>query len=86
MPRLKRYQNPSFQQVSLTLGFVSLIAWFIPLIGLPAALTGIVCGLKSRVSENGQVGDKRTGDLAVVLNCLGLALAVVHGVLGSIAG
>ncbi|MBP3753911.1 MAG: DUF4190 domain-containing protein [Lachnospiraceae bacterium] len=63
---------------SLVLGIISLIAWFIPLFGLPISIVGLVLGIKSVKSE------KRGMAIAgIVTSSIGLILSVVNGALGA---
>jgi len=63
---------------SLVLGIVSLIAWFIPLLGLPISIVGLVLGIKSVKSE------KRGMAIAgIVMSSIGLVLTIINGALGA---
>ena len=60
--------------VSLVLGICSLIAWFIPLLGFPVSIIGLILGIK----------DKYTA--GIVLNVIGLALTVGNSAIGAFMG
>ncbi|MEM6333780.1 MAG: DUF4190 domain-containing protein [Planctomycetota bacterium] len=63
---------------SLVLGCVAMIAWCIPLVGLPVAVVGLVLGILDRQSS------KRGMAIAgIVLSAIGLALSLVNGVVGA---
>lgn len=63
---------------SLTLGIVSMFAWFCPMIGLPVSILGIVFGSISR--------KKRPGAMAlagIILSIIGLMLSLVNAIWGA---
>ncbi len=59
---------------SLVLGILSLIFWLIPFFGLPIAIVGLVFGVRRHYT---------TG---IVLNVIGLALAVANAAVGAYMG
>jgi len=66
---------------SLVLGIIGLIAWVIPLFGLPIAVTGLIFGIKSLDST------KRTRAIAGVTLCIiGLVLTIVNASIGAYLG
>lgn len=80
----KKLKNPSSAAVSFILGVSSLMVWIIPLVGVPVALVGLILGVKQGI-DKGEKGE--TGKItrwAIGLNSFGLALAVVHGLLGTL--
>ncbi len=71
---------------ALVLGIVSLVAWLLPLVGLPVAVVGIVLGFLAR----GRVarGEATNGGAArwgLVLSVIGLVLTLGNAVLGAMA-
>jgi len=63
---------------SLVLGLVGLIAWFLPIIGVPVTVSGLVLGI---LSLN---GPKRTfAIVGLVLCIIGLIASMVNGALGA---
>ena len=66
---------------SLVLGIIGLVAWCIPLIGLPITITGLVLGLQDwKLSRSGLA-------LAGAILCgLGLAAGGVNAVIGAYLG
>lgn len=60
------------------LGLLSLLAWCIPLFGLPITVVGLVLSIKGRKSEYSGLAIA-----GIVLNAIGLALTLVNGALGA---
>jgi hypothetical protein len=66
---------------SLVLGIIGMLAWCIPIIGLPVTIVGLVFGIKSMNSS------KRGMAIAgVVLNIIGLFASVVNAAIGAYLG
>jgi K+ transporter len=63
---------------ALVLGVASLIAWCLPIVGLPVSITGIVFALKAQ----GQTGGSRA-IAGLILNIIGLCLSVFNAALGA---
>lgn len=63
------------------LGFVNLITWIIPLIGLPLAIWGLVASIKAKTAG---AGGKATAGL--VLNILALLLVIANAAIGAYLG
>ncbi len=65
----------------LVLGIVSMVAWFIPLIGLPMSIIGIV------YSSKGLKSAKRGKAIAgLVLSIIGLVLSLINAAWGAYLG
>lgn len=62
---------------SLVLGIISMIAWCLPIIGLPVAIAGLVLGVLDRQSS--KAGMAIAG---IVLSSVGLALSLINAALG----
>lgn len=62
----------------LVLGIIGLLAWIIPLIGLPVTIIGLVKGIKASPST------KRT--VSIVLCIIGLVLTIINGAIGAYTG
>jgi len=63
---------------SLVLGIVGLIAWFLPIFGVPVTVTGLVLGILSLK------GPKRAFAIAGIVLCvIGLLASMVNGALGA---
>ena len=66
---------------SLVLGIIGLIAWFLPIVGFPVTIVGLVLGIK------GMKSIKRDRAVAgVVLSIIGLVATVINSALGAIMG
>jgi hypothetical protein len=65
---------------SLVLGIISMIAWLLPILGLPIAIVGVVLGHKARRLPV-QQGMAITG---LVLSYIALGLAVINAIAGTI--
>ena len=58
--------------IPLILGVVSLIAWLIPIVGLPVSICGVVCSAK-----NGQNG-------CLAMSIIGFVLALINSIVGAV--
>ena len=63
---------------SLVLGIVSLIAWLLPIVGLPVSIVGLVLGCKTVKSDK-----KVMAIVGIVLSSIGLNLTIINGALGA---
>lgn len=66
---------------SLCLGLFGLLAWLLPIIGLPTTITGLVLGIKS---VNGP--RKGMATAGIVLCIIGLVLSTGNAALGAYLG
>jgi hypothetical protein len=66
---------------SLCLGLFGLIAWFLPIIGFPVTITGLVLGIKSLSGPRN--GMATTG---IVLCIIGLVLSTANAAIGAYLG
>ena len=64
--------NPNAALTGFILGIVSLVAWLLPIIGIPVAIVGLVFSIK---------GSKTSG---IVMNIIGLVLAAINSALGAV--
>ena len=64
---------------SFILGIVSTVAWFIPIIGAPVTIVGLIMGILGRKSSR-----KWMAIVGIVLCSIFLIATVVNGVLGAI--
>lgn len=62
---------------SLVLGIVVLVAWLLPLLGLPVGAAGLICGIMGRRSAR-----RGMAVAGIVMSVIGLVLAVGNGILG----
>ena len=66
---------------SLCLGLFGLIAWFLPIIGLPTTITGLVLGIKSMNGPR-----KGMAIAGIVLCIIGLVAATANAAIGAYLG
>ena len=66
---------------SLVLGIIGLIAWLIPLFGLPISIVGLILGIKDMKSHN-----RGLAIAGIVLCILGLVLAIINASIGAYMG
>lgn len=64
---------------SFILGLVSIVAWFIPIIGAPVTIVGLVMGILGRKSSR-----KKMAIAGIILCSVFLVVTVVNGVIGAI--
>lgn len=63
---------------SLVLGIIGLVAWYIPLFGLPITVIGLVMGFSAKkVAPSGKV------TAGIVLSIIGLVLSVINAAAGA---
>lgn len=62
---------------SLVLGLVGLLAWFIPLFGLPISIVGLVMGIKGKRSKN-----RGMAIAGIVLSILCLIATIINSIIG----
>jgi hypothetical protein len=60
---------------SLTFGYISLVAWLLPIVGLPVAIVGII-----RAKKEAAQGVKKTG---LFLCYIGLVLSLINAIFGA---
>ena len=66
---------------NITLGIIGLIAWYIPILGLPITIVGLVLGIKGMKSNNR--GMAITG---VVFCIIGLVASIINAAIGAYMG
>lgn len=71
-------EKTSMAAASLILGIIGLVAWFIPLAGLPVTITGFILGRKARLSPQRGLALSGMG-----LSLIGLLLSNVNGYFGA---
>ena len=66
---------------SLVLGIIGMVAWFLPFLGFPITITGLVLGVK------GRAGTKRgLATAGVVLCIIGLSFTSINSIAGAVMG
>jgi hypothetical protein len=73
--------NPTKISISVWLGLVSLVAWFLPLIGLPLSLISIGKGLNDLYSRSHRLA--RTG---IYISLIGLMFTMANAAIGFYMG
>ena len=66
---------------SLVLGIVGMLAWLLPIIGLPVAITGLVFGVRSLNSVN-----KGMAFAGLTLSIIGTVLSIINASIGAYMG
>jgi hypothetical protein len=66
---------------SLVLGIVGMLAWLLPIIGLPVAITGLVFGVRSLNSVN-----KGMAIAGLTLSIIGTVLSIINASIGAYMG
>ena len=66
---------------SLCLGLLGLVAWLLPIIGLPVTITGLVLGIQSRSGPR-----KGMATAGIVLCIIGLVASSVNAAIGAYLG
>jgi len=65
--------NSDLAIASLVLGIISLLAWLLPILGIPVAVVGLVFGVMSRNSSR-----RRMAIAGMVMSAIGLLAVVVN--------
>jgi hypothetical protein len=68
---------PVTNKTGYYVGIASLIAWFIPLIGVPVSIIGLYLG--NRELKNGENAIVRKG---IMFSAIGLILSIINGAAG----
>jgi len=66
---------------SLVLGIVGMLAWLLPIIGLPVTITGLVFGIRSMNSAN-----KGIAITGLTLSIIGIVLSIIDAAIGAYMG
>lgn len=66
---------------SLVLGLIGMVAWFIPLFGLPITIVGLVLGIKGLASSR-----RGLATAGVVLCIIGLVASIANSAIGAYMG
>jgi uncharacterized membrane protein len=66
---------------SLVLGIVGMLAWLLPIIGLPVSITGLVFGVRSMNSVN-----KGMAIAGLTLSIIGVVLSIINASIGAYMG
>ena len=80
-PTNSPYDRRGQAVASLVLGLVALIAWIIPLFGMPITIIGLVLGIKSLKSTG-----RRMAIAGIVLCLVFLVATLINGVWGAYEG
>ena len=65
----------------MVLGIVGLLAWLLPIIGLPITIVGLVLGVKGRRSDL-----RGMATAGFVLSIIGLTFTVINATVGAVLG
>jgi len=63
---------------ALILGLIGLLAWFIPLIGFPITITGLIFGIAGRKRKR-----KGAALAGMILSAICLAATIINSVIGA---
>ena len=66
---------------SLVLGIIGLIAWFIPLLGFPVTIVGLIFGVLGQKSSK-----KAIAVAGLVLSIVGLVVTIINSAIGAYQG
>jgi hypothetical protein len=75
---LERQGKNGMASTSLVLGSIGLLAWCLPIAGLPLTITGLVMGVKGLKSYK-----QGAATAGIVLNIIGLTLSLLNAALGA---
>ena len=71
--------NKGKATASMVLGICSLIAWCLPILGIPCSIVGLTLGLKSKDSSN-----RGMAIAGIVMSSIGLGLSLINSIAGVI--
>jgi len=66
---------------ALVLGIVGLVAWFIPLFGLPVTIVGLILGVIGQKKKK-----KRIALAGMILSIIGLVATIINASIGAYLG
>lgn len=72
-PHVSSVKADSKATTSFVLGIIGIFAWFIPLIGLPVTITGLVKGIRGLQSTK-----RTTAIIGITLCIIGLVLTIIN--------
>jgi hypothetical protein len=72
-------QKSGVTTASLILGGIGMLAWLIPLFGLPITIAGLICGIKGLSKDGGGIAK-----VGLVLSIIGLVLTIINAVIGAL--
>lgn len=72
-------EKKGFSKASMILGICGLLAWCIPLFGLPVGITGLVLGILGI-----KKGGKKMAIAGIVLCAITLVLSLINAILGAV--
>ncbi len=72
--------NKKTAMPSLILGIIGLVAWFIPIIGLPVGIIGLVMGVKALKLN------RTTATIGIILSTICIVLTIINGAIGAYMG
>ena len=68
---------------ALVLGIIGLVAWLIPILGLPITIVGLIMGVNGRRKNPEQKGMATAG---MIMSIIGLILTIINGAVGACMG
>jgi hypothetical protein len=80
--RRREQDQPGFSIASMVLGCVGLLAWCLPILGLPVTITGLALGVRGLSSRS----TKGLAIAGVALCGVGLLLSMVNAAVGAYMG
>lgn len=82
MPLPPPVDNPTGKATAgLVLGIIGMLAWFIPLFGLPITVVGLIMAVKGMKSTS-----RGVATAGVALCIIGLVLTIANGAIGAYLG
>jgi len=75
------WQKSGVSTASLVLGGIGMLAWLIPLFGLPITIAGLICGWLGMSKDGGGIAK-----VGFVLSIIGLVLTIINAVIGAFLG
>jgi hypothetical protein len=77
-PRRRQPDNSGAAIAGMVLGILAMLAWCLPIVGLPISIVGLVMSSRGKGSSNGGLAIA-----GLVMNIIGLALALANAGLGA---
>ena len=81
VPIAELLDRPAYAITSITLGGVSLLAWCLPILGLPISVLGIIFGITGRDTSR-----RGLATCGLVLSFVGLLASVANAAIGAYLG
>ena len=79
-------QREGSNVTGLVLGIISCLAWYLPIIGFPVSIIGLVFSVRENKKPRPNSSKFTQAEVSMILNTVGLIVTVINSFLGSLIG